>query len=133
MDLLVFMETYQSLPELCDLENINYSNQFKKAAAYDVLVEKFKVIEPHANREAVTKKMNNLRSSFRKELRRVEESKKSGSSVDSVYVFTYTLVHFFCFSSEFQQLPKGKILTFFYHPWDTIYSTTTTARRNNTT
>jgi len=23
--------------------------------------------------------------------------------------------------------------TFFYHPWDTIYSTTTTARRNNTT
>jgi hypothetical protein len=57
----------------------------KKAAAYDCLIEKLKVIEPDASRENVVKKINNLRSTFRKELKKVNDSKRSGSSGDDVY------------------------------------------------
>jgi hypothetical protein len=57
----------------------------KKAAAYGCLIEKLKVIEPDASRESVVKKNNNLRSTFRKELKKVNDSKRSGASGDDVY------------------------------------------------
>jgi hypothetical protein len=40
---LAFIKAYRSLPELWDAENRHYSNRVKKAAAYDTLVEKWKV------------------------------------------------------------------------------------------
>jgi len=83
--LLAFIESYRSLPELWDLEHPQYSNRVKKAAAYDCLIEKLKVIEPDASRESVVKKINNLRSTFRKELKKVNDSKRSGASGDDVY------------------------------------------------
>jgi hypothetical protein len=42
--LLAFIESYRSLPELWDLEHPQYSNRVKKAAAYDCVIEKLKVI-----------------------------------------------------------------------------------------
>jgi hypothetical protein len=83
---LAFIEVYRSLPELWDTENRNYSNRVKKAAAYDTLIEKLKVLEPDASRESVVKKINNLRSAFRKELKKVNDSKRSGTSADDLYV-----------------------------------------------
>jgi hypothetical protein len=56
--LLAFIESYRSPPELWDLEHPQYSNRVKKAAAYDCLIEKLKVIEPDASRESVVKKIN---------------------------------------------------------------------------
>jgi hypothetical protein len=83
---LAFIEAYRSLPELWDTENRHYSNRVKKAAAYDNLIEKLKVLEPDASRESVVKKINNLRSTFRKELKKVNDSKRSGTSADDLYV-----------------------------------------------
>jgi hypothetical protein len=83
---LAFVEAYRSLPELWDTENRNYSNRVKKAAAYDTLIEKLKVMEPDASRESVVKKINNLRSAFRKELKKVNDSKRSGTPADDLYV-----------------------------------------------
>jgi hypothetical protein len=83
---LAFIETYRSLPELWDTENSHYSNRVKKAAAYDTLIEKLRVLEPDASRESVVKKINNLRSTFRKELKKVNDSKRSGTPVDDLYV-----------------------------------------------
>jgi hypothetical protein len=45
---LAFIEAYRSLRELWDTENKHYSNRVKKAAAYDCLIEKLKVLEPDA-------------------------------------------------------------------------------------
>jgi hypothetical protein len=42
---LAFIEAYRSLSELYDTENRYYSNRVKKAAAYDCLIEKLKVLE----------------------------------------------------------------------------------------
>jgi hypothetical protein len=83
---LAFIEAYRSLPELWDTENSHYSNRVKKAAAYDTLIEKLKVLEPDASRESVVKKINNLRSTFRKELKKVNDSKRSGTSADDLYI-----------------------------------------------
>jgi len=83
--LLAFIETYRSLPELWDVQHIYYTNRTKKSVAYEKLVEKLKVIEPDATRECVVKKINSIRSAFRKEWRKVNESKKSGASGEDVY------------------------------------------------
>lgn len=60
--------------------------QGKKAAAYDILIENRKPFEPEAVRESIVKKNNNLRSTFRKELKKVNDSKRSGAGIDDVYV-----------------------------------------------
>jgi hypothetical protein len=85
---LAFIEAYRLLPELWDTQNRHYSNRVKKAAAYDNLIVKLKVLEPNASRESVVKKINNLRSTFRKELKKVNDSKRSGTSADDLYVPT---------------------------------------------
>ncbi|KAG8238136.1 hypothetical protein J437_LFUL017297 [Ladona fulva] len=99
-----FIDAYRSLPELWDSTCVSYSNHVKKAAAYDVLIEKLKPLEHDATRDSVVKKINNLRSVFRKELKKinnlrsvfrkelkkVNESKKSGASANDVYVPKHT-------------------------------------------
>lgn len=71
---LEFIEACRSLPELWDIENRHYSNRVKKAATYDNLIEKLKVLEPNASQDVV-KKINNLHSTFRKELKKINDSK----------------------------------------------------------
>ncbi|XP_064104319.1 uncharacterized protein LOC135214179 [Macrobrachium nipponense] len=55
-----------------------------KNEAYETLVKKLREKES-ATRDTVTKKINNMRSSFRKEMKKVENSKKSGAATDDVY------------------------------------------------
>ncbi|KAG8229020.1 hypothetical protein J437_LFUL007575 [Ladona fulva] len=77
-----FIDAYRSLPELWDTTCVSYSNRVKKVAAYDVLIEKLKPLEHDATRDSAVKKINNLRSVFRKELKKINESKKSGASAN---------------------------------------------------
>lgn len=42
-------------------------------------------VEPDANRDMVTKKINSLRSSYRKEKKKVQDSERSGACADDVY------------------------------------------------
>ncbi|XP_064110271.1 uncharacterized protein LOC135218057 [Macrobrachium nipponense] len=56
-----------------------------KNEAYETLVKKLREKDGSATRDTVTKKINNMRSSFRKELKKVENSKKSGAATDEVY------------------------------------------------
>ncbi|KAJ8960279.1 hypothetical protein NQ318_004004 [Aromia moschata] len=57
----------------------------KKEAAYAKLVSKLREIEPDAARDTVIKRINNLRSAVRKEKKKVDPSKKSGTSPDAIY------------------------------------------------
>jgi hypothetical protein len=56
-----------------------------KERAYSALTEKMKTVDPQANKETVLKKINNLRSSFRKERKKVLMA-KSGMSTEDLYV-----------------------------------------------
>jgi hypothetical protein len=62
--LLAFIDGYRSLPELWDTACVSYSNRVNKAAAYDVLSEKLKPLEPDATRDSVVKKINNLITNY---------------------------------------------------------------------
>ncbi|KAF5280901.1 hypothetical protein FQR65_LT03050 [Abscondita terminalis] len=80
-----FIELYQSLPFLWRVKCKEYSDRDKKTQAYEALVSKYMEVDPSATRETVTKKINSMRSVYRKELAKVNKSIHSGMSDDEVY------------------------------------------------
>lgn len=81
-----FIDLYRSEPCLWKVKSKEYSDRTKKSKAYGKLVEKMREVDPGADRETVTKKINSLRCAFRKELKKVEKSRKIAISPDDVYV-----------------------------------------------
>lgn len=80
-----FINIYRSESCLCKVKSKDYHDKWKKDAAYKLLEEKLKEIEPSSTKSTVVKKINNLRSSYRKELKKKRESMRTGSGVDEVY------------------------------------------------
>ncbi|XP_042888241.1 uncharacterized protein LOC122263720 [Penaeus japonicus] len=72
-----FIALYRSHDCLWKTKSKSYSDRDLKRSAYRKLVEKLKEVDPEANREAAVKKINNLRSAHRKELKKVTDSKRS--------------------------------------------------------
>lgn len=85
-DILTFLELYKSYECLWKVKCRDYSNRILKDKAYDQLVRFVQKFDKTANRETITKKVNSLRTTFRKEFKRVESSKTSGSGEEDVYV-----------------------------------------------
>ena len=81
-----FINLYRSHECLWMVKSKNYSNKHMREQAYDSLLQCVKKFEPAASRDSITKKINNLRTSFRKECRKVESSKLSGSGIEDIYV-----------------------------------------------
>ena len=82
---LEFIEIYRSLPALWKVKSKEYSNKFAKDKGYNQLIEFCKTFEKEADKTYVVPKINNLRSSFRKEMKKVDKSKLSGAGTDLVY------------------------------------------------
>ncbi|KAJ8930114.1 hypothetical protein NQ314_017125 [Rhamnusium bicolor] len=80
-----FINIYQNHPCLWQVQSKDYMNTNFKNKAYEKLLEFCKKTVPDANREFVTKKIQNLRAAFRKKVKKVESSKRSGSSTADVY------------------------------------------------
>ncbi|XP_054259572.1 uncharacterized protein LOC128984291 [Macrosteles quadrilineatus] len=81
-----FIEMYQSLPCLWQVSSKDYSNNIAKRNAYDQMTQLCIKVNPNANVDWVKKKIKSIRTVFRKEVKKVEGSKKSGAGVDSIYV-----------------------------------------------
>lgn len=67
-----------------------------------------KSIYPEANRDFVVKKIQSLRGSFRKELKKLDTSKRSGSSADDVYVPSLCYYDLLLFTKD-QEFPTASI------------------------
>lgn len=82
-----FIRLLRENPCLWKIKSKDYSNRNMKNKAYDELIDFCKTIGfTSADRDFVTKKIQNLRGAFRKELKKVTETQsKSGSSVEDVY------------------------------------------------
>lgn len=80
-----FIENYRN--EICLWKTTckDYHDRNKKNAAYNRLVEKYKSIDPNATRDIVVKKINNLRTTYKKELNKIKQSCKSGAGTDEIY------------------------------------------------
>nr|CAH7733549.1 unnamed protein product [Callosobruchus chinensis] len=62
-----FIDLYKSLPCLYEIKSKDYLNKAMKLSAYNQLVEKLQT----ATKDTVVKKINNIRSSYRKELKKI--------------------------------------------------------------
>lgn len=80
-----FIQCYRSETCLWQTKSKDYHDRNKKNAAYNRLVEKYKIIDPNANRDIVVKKINNLRTAYKKELNKMKQSIKSGAGTDELY------------------------------------------------
>ncbi|KAG5870747.1 hypothetical protein JTB14_022000 [Gonioctena quinquepunctata] len=80
-----FIEVYESFPELWNKAHPSYSNKYKKNMALEKLLVIFKEMKPNATVKDVTKKLNILRSNFRRELKKIKSSSRSGAGADEVY------------------------------------------------
>ncbi|XP_075144944.1 uncharacterized protein LOC142219989 [Haematobia irritans] len=66
-----FIEQYQTEECLWQPKHPDYSNNNVRNRAYDKLVEKLKEVEPNPDRNMVVRKINSLRSAFRREYRKM--------------------------------------------------------------
>ncbi|XP_050711229.1 uncharacterized protein LOC126995585 [Eriocheir sinensis] len=103
-----FIDIYRENSSLWKVKSKEYSDKVKKNAAYDLLVEKLKEKDGRATRDTVTKKINNLRSSFRKECKKVLSSMKSGSGTDDVYTPSLWYYNLLLFLKE-QEIPRTSV------------------------
>lgn len=62
-----------------------YSDKGKRNAAYDRLILLCKTVEPNIDRNGVIKKINSLRASWRREKKKIDDSKRSGKGTAEVY------------------------------------------------
>jgi hypothetical protein len=80
------IQLHRSLLELWKLKSDVYKNRKLKDAGYDELVEKPQENEDDADRDMVRKKINGLRTTYGRELKRITDSTKSGIGTDDIYV-----------------------------------------------
>lgn len=80
-----FIEHYESLPVLWNSRLQEYKNKVRRNKALVELLESYKKLNPQATKEDVKKKINSLRSNYRKELKKILQSQRSGASTDEVY------------------------------------------------
>ncbi|CAD1479835.1 unnamed protein product, partial [Heterotrigona itama] len=81
-----FIELYKSFPCLWDVRSKSYMDRNSRNDAINVLVEKCKEINPLSNKDFVNKKIHNMRCSFRRELKKVKQSRSKHTSQDNVYI-----------------------------------------------
>ena len=74
-----FIQLYREFPAVWKIKSDDYKNRKLKSECYQKLIEKIREIDPNATRATVTKKINSLRSNYRRELKKVMSSTKSGA------------------------------------------------------
>lgn len=103
-----FIDIYRQLPCLWKIKSKSYSNRFKKNEAYAKLLLYYKEKDPNATIDSVKRKINNLRSTFRKELKKVRKSKRSGESSDNIYEPSLWYFNLLMFTAD-QEEPRKSI------------------------
>ena len=68
-----FIELYRNFPALWKIKSKEYSNRDLKREAYDVMVAKLNDVDKNATKETVIKRINSLRTSWRKEVNEVNQ------------------------------------------------------------
>jgi hypothetical protein len=76
--ILECIEVYHSLPALWNVKSKDYINRMKKNE-YEHLLRKYRERFPDADKNQLIKKFNCLHTNFRKELKRIKDSEKSGT------------------------------------------------------
>lgn len=101
-----FIRAYQNQPCLWHVKSKDYHDKAKRDAAYDILLQKYRLIDPKADKDAVVKKINAFRTNYRREKKKVEESLHSGTGTDEIYHPTLWYYQLFDFLGD-QDTPRN--------------------------
>lgn len=71
-----------------------------RTKAYQELLELYKTVDTEATVESVKHKINNMKSAFRKELKRVKISNRSSSSADEIYTPSLWYYDLYLFTAD---------------------------------
>ena len=99
---------YRRMPSLWKVKTDDYLNRNLRKKCYDELIAYCKPIFPQADRDFVSKKIQKLRGSFRKEFRKVVASKRSGKGAEDVYVPSLWYYDLLTFTKD-QDTPSASI------------------------
>lgn len=82
---LEFIDLYKSLPELWKMSSEEYTNRALRNKAYEIMLEKYHEIDKDANVYTVKKRINNIRTAFRRELNRLRRSELEATCPQDIY------------------------------------------------
>ncbi|XP_078038570.1 uncharacterized protein LOC144470867 [Augochlora pura] len=71
-----FIQLYRSFPCLWQVRYKGYKDRLLRNRAYDALVQKLREVNPVADKETVIRKINTLRTAFRREYKKVRSSQR---------------------------------------------------------
>ncbi|KAM4027915.1 uncharacterized protein ACNLHF_012507 [Anomaloglossus baeobatrachus] len=107
------IELYRSFPCLWLVKSPDYCNRNKKREAYAKLIALFQQHDPSekVDETMVRKKIQGLRTVFKKELNKIERSKRSGCGTDDIYVPSLWYFNLMDFTRN-QELPRASVCSF---------------------
>lgn len=103
-----FIEAYRKFPCLWKVKSGEYRDRNKKCKAYEELLQKYKEIDEGASVQTVKNKIDSMRASFRRELKKIKESQRSGAGEDEVYTPHLWYFEHLKFLSD-QEIPRESI------------------------
>lgn len=80
--IIELINLYRNLPTLWNIKHKYYKNKKKRRNEFDILLEKYREKYPDANRTDVIKRIKNLRTVYRRELKR-----KPPHAISPLYYF----------------------------------------------
>lgn len=104
-----FIDLYRKNECLWKIKSKEYSDKNKKNAAYTILIEKLKEVDSAANKDMVIKKINSLRTCFRKELKKYKNSLTSGSGTEDIHKPNLWYFDLLLFLSD-QETPRQDVM-----------------------
>uniref|UniRef100_A0A182N428 MADF domain-containing protein n=1 Tax=Anopheles dirus TaxID=7168 RepID=A0A182N428_9DIPT len=102
-----FITLYQRFPCLWDATAREYFNRTEKRKAYDRLVQKYREVDKKATHETVARKINGLRTCYRREVAKIRKSLQSGIEGD-IYKPTLWYYKLFAFLDDVKVVPEEK-------------------------
>lgn len=112
-----FLEIYRNSTCLWKYNCKDYRNKAVKDLAYNALVMKMRSVDPRADKNSVIRKINALRTAFRREFKKIRKSEKLEQSGDKVYttsLWYYDLMKFVVDDQDHSEPPPGAN----YGDWD---------------
>lgn len=105
-----FIELYQAYPCLWKYSCKDYRNKAVKDRAYSALLDKLREIDPRADKNSVMRKINALRTSFRREHKKVRRAQLQAKKKHVPSLWYYNSLKFVVDQQDCSYPPPGSTI-----------------------
>lgn len=106
-----FIQLYHALPCLWNVKCKGYKDRLLRNKAYDMLVQKLRQMNERADKDVVVRKINTLRTAFRREHKKVLMSKIMAKDPENIYkssLWYYDLMKFVTEQDDQEAIMKNE-------------------------